>query len=69
MTEKLIIKNFAGIKELEIEVKKINILIGPETSGKSICAKLLFYFQDFFKEVSLTVKSGQENENELLYAA
>ncbi len=62
MTEKLIIKNFAGIEELEIEVKKINILIGPETSGKSICAKLLFYFKDFFQEISLKIEGEQENE-------
>ncbi|AFY60807.1 AAA family ATPase [Synechococcus sp. PCC 6312] len=60
MTEKLIIKNFAGIKELEIEVKKINILIGPETSGKSICAKLLFYFKNFIWEILSAVEKGQE---------
>ncbi len=47
MTERLIIKNFVGIKNLEIEVKKINVLIGPQASGKSICAKLLFYFKNF----------------------
>jgi len=47
MAEKLIIKNFVGIKDLEIEVKKINVLIGPQASGKSICAKLLFYFKNF----------------------
>lgn len=38
--ERLIIDNFAGIKHLEIELKKINILIGPQGTGKSVCAKL-----------------------------
>ncbi len=47
MVEKLIIDNFAGIEHLEIEVKKINIMIGPQASGKSVCAKLLFYFKEF----------------------
>jgi predicted ATPase len=47
MAEKLIIQNFAGIQNLEIEIKRINILIGPQASGKSVCAKLLFYFKNF----------------------
>jgi AAA15 family ATPase/GTPase len=57
MTEKLIIKNFAGIQELEIEIKRINILIGPQASGKSICAKLLFYFKNFVWEILSTVEN------------
>jgi len=57
MVEKLIIKNFVGIKDLEIEVKKINILIGPQASGKSICAKLLFYFKNFPWDILLIVEN------------
>ncbi len=49
--EKLIIENFAGIKRAEINLKKINILIGPQASGKSIIAKLLFYFKSFLGEI------------------
>ncbi|MEK0188739.1 hypothetical protein [Microcoleus anatoxicus] len=41
MAEKLTVKNFAGITDLELEIKRINILIGPQASGKSVCAKLL----------------------------
>jgi predicted ATP-binding protein involved in virulence len=59
MAEKLIIKDFAGIKELEIEVKRINILIGPQASGKSICAKLLFYFKNFVWEILSIVENEQ----------
>jgi hypothetical protein len=57
MTEKLIIKNFAGIKEVEIEIKQINILIGPQASGKSVCAKLLFYFKNFAQEIWSTIEN------------
>lgn len=57
MKEKLIIKNFAGIDYLEIELNKINILIGPQASGKSITAKLFYYFKSYFKEL----KEGIEN--------
>ncbi len=58
MKEKLIIKNFAGIENLEIDVNSINILIGPQASGKSITAKLLFYFKSFFN----VIKNGIVNK-------
>ena len=32
--EKIEIKDFLGIKDITIEVKQINILIGPQASGK-----------------------------------
>ncbi|MEP0760932.1 AAA family ATPase [Coleofasciculus sp. FACHB-T130] len=63
MAEKLIIRNFAGIKELEIEVKRINILIGPQASGKSVCAKLLFYFKNFVWEILSSVENEQTKRN------
>ncbi|MDB9514151.1 AAA family ATPase [Kamptonema animale CS-326] len=63
MSEKLIIRNFAGIKDLEIEVKRINILIGPQASGKSVCAKLLFYFKNFVWEILSVVESEQTKRN------
>jgi len=55
MAEKLTVKNFAGITDLEIEIKRINILIGPQASGKSVCAKLLFYFNNFVWEILLVL--------------
>lgn len=55
MKEKLIINNFAGIDHLEIELNKINILIGPQASGKSITAKLFYYFKTFINEISKEV--------------
>lgn len=51
MSERLIIKNFAGIKKLELDVRQITILIGPQTTGKSVCAKLLFFFKNFINEM------------------
>jgi len=47
MKESLTITNFAGINHLEIELNKINILIGQQATGKSITAKLVFYFKSF----------------------
>lgn len=59
MSEKLIVKNFADIQNIEINLNKINILIGPQASGKSICAKLLFYFKNFVWEILNAVEDGQ----------
>ena len=41
MTEKLVIKNFGPLKSAEIDLKKILILIGPQSTGKSTIAKLV----------------------------
>jgi AAA15 family ATPase/GTPase len=45
--ESLIIKNFLIIKYAEIEIKKINVIIGEQSTGKSIIAKLVFLFETF----------------------
>jgi AAA ATPase domain len=64
MTERLIIQNFAGIQHIDIEIKKFNILIGPQASGKSICAKLLFYFKNITSEILDAVdEAGYSQEN------
>ncbi len=44
--ETLRIKNFASIKEADIELAQMNVFIGPQASGKSVCAKLFFFFKE-----------------------
>lgn len=44
--ENLIIKNFGPIKEVNIELKKINIFIGGQSTGKSTISKLISIFRD-----------------------
>lgn len=51
MTERIQIENFAGITSFEIEIRKINILIGPQATGKSVVVKLLFFFKSFVGEI------------------
>ena len=41
MSEILHIKNFGPIKDVKLELKKVNILIGDQGTGKSTVAKLL----------------------------
>lgn len=64
MEEILIINNFAGITKLEIELNKINIFIGPQASGKSIAAKLIFYFKSFIAEIRKGIEN-KENKREI----
>ncbi len=44
--EKIIIKNFGPIKEVELEIKDINVFIGSTSSGKSTVAKLIAVFRN-----------------------
>ncbi len=46
MDEKLIIKNFGPISDIELDLKKINIFIGPNASGKSTISKLIAIVKD-----------------------
>ena len=58
--EKIEIKDFVGIKDITIEIKQINILISPQASGKSIIAKLIFYFKNFIFEI---INAAKESKN------
>jgi predicted ATP-dependent endonuclease of OLD family len=43
--QKIYVKNFGAIPEAEIEIKKILVLIGPQASGKSTIATLIYFFR------------------------
>lgn len=45
MKERIQVKNFGPIKDIDIEIKEVNIFIGKTSSGKSTIAKLLAIFQ------------------------
>ena len=42
---RVIIQNIGPISDVEIELKKVNILMGPQSSGKSTIAKIISYCQ------------------------
>jgi predicted ATPase len=68
MSERLIIENFLGLKNIDMEVRDINILIGAQSVGKSVCAKLLYYFKicihDFYN-LNFISKTKREFDNAL----
>ncbi len=43
--ERIRINNFAGLREVDIAVSQVTGFIGPHASGKSIIAKLLYFFR------------------------
>lgn len=61
--ESLEIINFLSIKQAKLDVKKINIIIGEQATGKSIIAKLLCFFRQylFLKLTILTVPDHSES--------
>ena len=50
----LIIRNVGPIKEADLEMKRFNFLIGPQSSGKSTVAKILSTCEWIEKEVETT---------------
>ena len=52
--KRLIIRNVGPIKEVDIELKRFNFIIGPQSSGKSTVAKILSTCEWIEKEVEIT---------------
>ncbi|MFU6969553.1 AAA family ATPase [Pseudomonas aeruginosa] len=48
--EVLEVNDFLTVRKARFEVKKINIIIGPQARGKSVIAKLLYFFKSSFAE-------------------
>jgi hypothetical protein len=59
MKEKVVIKNFSVIDDVEIDIKKINLLIGPQAAGKSIIAKLVYFFKTIKQRMYTTITLGE----------
>ena len=58
--EKISIKNFGGMTSLEVELRQINIFIGPQASGKSITVKLLFFFKNILSDIIESISDGED---------
>ena len=59
---KLIIKNVGPIKEVDIELNRLNVFIGPQSSGKSTIAKIISFCTWVEKDVA-TSQSLSEYQN------
>ncbi|GAB3637978.1 AAA family ATPase [Hymenobacter arcticus] len=60
MTERLIIRHFAGLENLDVTLGRVTIFIGPQASGKSVCAKCLYWFKSFLPEMLEAARAGDD---------
>ena len=61
---KIIIRNVGPIKDAEFELNKVNVFMGPQSSGKSTIAKIISYCTWVEKDVatSQSLKTYQDNK-------
>jgi hypothetical protein len=68
----LTVKNFSVIKEAKLEFGKITVLIGPQSSGKSLLCKLAHFFGQVVPEIennALGRRKSFDEFRETLYQA
>jgi predicted ATPase len=68
--QKIIIKNFGPVKNAEIEITPLLVLIGEQATGKSTIAKLIYFFKslsDEFFRFSLKVPNEDKITTERYY--
>ena len=58
--ENLTINDFLSIKSANIELRRINIFIGPQAQGKSIISKLIYFFKEFPTEIYDSVLESKD---------
>jgi hypothetical protein len=59
MKESISIKNFGGLKDVTIPLNSINIFIGKQASGKSVTAKLIYFFKKSFGDIFNGIRDGK----------
>ncbi len=62
--EQIEIKNFLGLTNINIDIKKLTIIIGPQSSGKSVTAKLIHFFKSIYNYY-LDIIENEETKREL----
>jgi ABC-type cobalamin/Fe3+-siderophores transport system ATPase subunit len=60
--EKIVISQFAGLDEVSLETGSVLVLIGPQATGKSVTAKLLYFFREIGSRLYSAVIDGRSVE-------
>jgi predicted ATPase len=63
--EQLEITNFLTIRHATLDVKRFTILIGPQANGKSVLAKVLYFFRHFLSSDFIQSIRTQETKPQL----
>lgn len=59
---RLIVRDFLGIAEADIILNGLTVLIGSQASGKSVIARLIYFFNDYFADFNITAISNNEHK-------
>lgn len=62
MKETITIKNFGGLKDAVIPLNSINIFIGKQASGKSVTAKLIYFFKRHLSDIFIDIINEKTEE-------
>lgn len=54
------ISNFLGLKKVEIDLKRINVFIGPQAQGKSVISKLIYFFKELPSSIMDAAIEGKD---------
>lgn len=57
--ETLNINHFAGLKEAKIEIGSITLIIGQQATGKSVTAKLIYFFREIGFQITAATIAGR----------
>lgn len=60
--ENLTIENFLVLSKVDIPIKKVNIVIGPQSVGKSIIAKVLYFIYSIPNEIRDGIFEGSQEK-------
>ena len=62
--EILKVEEFLILKKTSFDVKRINIIIGPQANGKSILVKLLYFFRESINDTFLMSVKNKDTQKE-----
>ena len=65
--QRLTVNGFLGIDAAQIDLDRLTVLIGPQASGKSVVARLLYFFLEYF--AGFNEFSLYKNEHKKTYDA
>ena len=69
MIEKIHIQNFRSLKNIELHLQKVNLLIGPNNSGKSNFLKAIKFWGKPYSSQSLVYKNALSEHNKVTVEA
>ena len=58
----LTVEGFLGIKRATVELNGLTVLIGAQASGKSVIARLIYFFNEYFADFDITEISNNEHK-------